>query len=482
MTTAVRLGRGADLVFMIGVGLVTVVGVSVAVLVDPVVAVAGLIVVIGVIGIVEDPMLGALAIAAFAILRLSGVATDFHGAPSTFTPLLALIALALVARTIRTGERPKGGGRALLAVVALTAVAVVSLLSARDFDSGFTAVVSLTKDGAIAVVIGVLLQSSAALRRVVWVLLGGGLFLTALSIFQFLTDAYGSSFGGFAQSELQHVVGTTDEIRISGPIGDPNFYAQWLVILFPLAIDRFHDETSLIARWTAAAAAAMSAAVIIITFSRGALLALVVVVGMMALRHPPRRSTIVAVAAVGLLSLPLLPSGYVDRMVALTDLGGVDIGTDPSLRAREVEVAVGTQMFLDEPLTGVGYGNFLPRSAEYARGLGIEQTSKGREAHNLYLETAAETGIPGLLVLGGVIAGIFASLAAGRRMFRSIGDHRADGIGHAIGAALVGYLITSIFLHMAFARLAWLVIGMALAFPSIARAENRARDETLTRP
>jgi hypothetical protein len=29
---------------------------------------------------------------------------------------------------------------------------------------------------------------------------------------------------------------------------------------------------------------------------------------------------------------------------------------------------------------------------------------------------------------------------------------------------------------MAFARLAWLVFGIALAFPSVARAEDEARD------
>ncbi len=479
MTTALRRGRDTDTALVVGVGVVALVGTIAAVLVNPVIAVAGLVAIVGAVAIVEHPGFGALAIAAFAILRLSDVATDFHGAPSTFTPLLALILVALLARSIRTGERPVGGGRALVAIVALATVALLSLLSTPGVEAGFNGLIDLIKDGAVAVAIGLLLRSPNTLRQIVWVLLGGGIFLSALSILQFLTDAYGSSFGGFAQSELQHVVGTTDEVRISGPIGDPNFYAQWLVMLVPLAIDRFHDEVSFPLRWIAAGAATMSAAVIVITFSRGALLALVVVVGMMMLRQPPKLSTVVAVAAVGVLSLPFLPPGYVDRMVALSDIGGTDIGTDPSLRAREVEIAVAAQMFMDDPLTGIGYANYASSYQSYARTLGMERVAKPRAAHNLYLETAAETGIPGVVVLGGVIIAVSASLAEGRKRFRSTGNHRADGIGYAIGVALVGYLVTSVFLHLAFARPVFLLIGIALTFPALASTENKSRHRAL---
>jgi O-antigen ligase len=434
------------------------------------------------VAIVENPTLGVLAITAFAVLRLPDVATDFHGAPSTFTPLLGFVLLAVLARAIRTGEAPRGGGRAAIATASLVGVAFVSLFFANDFGDGYPAAIGLAKDGAIAIVVGMLLVRATTVRQIVWVLIGGGLFLASLSILQFVFGLYGASFGGFAQSALQHVAGTSDDVRISGPIGDPNFYAQWLVLLVPLAIDRFHDETSPILRLLAAGAAAAFAAVIVITFSRGALIALVVVAGLMMLRYPPRRSTVAAVLALGVLSLPLLPPGYVDRMVALTDLGGVDIGTDPSLRAREVEVAVATQMFLDHPLSGIGYGNFLNTYEGYARPLGIEQRNKPREAHNLYLETAAETGVPGLIVLGGFFTTVFAALAAGRRRFRAMGDHRTDGIGHAVAVALVGYLITSVFLHMAYARLVFVLVGVALAFPALAGSEDRHRDRILVAP
>jgi O-antigen ligase len=133
-------------------------------------------------------------------------------------------------------------------------------------------------------------------------------------------------------------------------------------------------------------------------------------------------------------------------------------------------------MFWDRPLTGVGFGNFPSEYPDYADDLGIDVRDTSREAHNLYLETAAETGIVGVLMLAGIFVASFAAIAAGRRRFRRMADLRSDGIGFAVAVSLVGYLITSSFLHMAFARLVWLVIGVALAFPSLARAEDEARD------
>ena len=113
------------------------------------------------------------------------------------------------------------------------------------------------------------------------------------------------------------------------------------------------------------------------------------------------------------------------------------------------------------------------------RRLGIEQVSKPREAHNLYLETAAETGIPGLAVLGLIVVAVAVSLSRGRRAFRAMGDLRTDGIGHAVGVALIGYLVSSAFLHMAFARPMWVLVGVALAYPSLADAVNSRRDRML---
>jgi putative inorganic carbon (hco3(-)) transporter len=196
-------------------------------------------------------------------------------------------------------------------------------------------------------------------------------------------------------------------------------------------------------------------------------------------RHPPRPRTVAAAGLLLVAALPFMPDGYTERLTSLTQVGEVEAGIDPSIRGRTAEMSAAWAMFWDRPVTGVGYGNFAAEYPSYSAGLGIDVRDTQREAHNLYLETAAETGILGLLMLGATMVAAFAALSAGRRRFRTMADLRSDGIGFAVAVALVGFLVTSVFLHMAFARLVWLLIGVALAFPSTAAAEDRVRDEAV---
>ena len=62
-------------------------------------------------------------------------------------------------------------------------------------------------------------------------------------------------------------------------------------------------------------------------------------------------------------------------------------------------------------------------------------------------------------------------------MFRAGGGLRAGGrddaaaLALAVGIGLVGHLVTSLFLHLDFARLFWVFVGLALALPNVADRE-----------
>ena len=471
------VGGGFASVATIGLAIGAVVA---ATMVDPVVVVAGLLAIIGGILILQNPEWGLLAIAAFTVLRLPDVAADFHGAPSLFTPLLGVVLVAVVVQARASGIRPTGGLRAAGLAGSYVLLAMGSLLFADVTAGATSAVVELAKDAAVAVVVGMLLRSTDTLRRLTWVLVLGGGALASLSVIQFLSGTFDNEFLGFAQSSVQEIVTGTDDVRIAGPIGDPNFYAQWLVMIVPLAIDRFHAETDRRLRVLAGASAGLASLAVIFTFSRGGAVALGVVILGMLIRHPPKARTVVAVAIAGVLAVPLLPPGYVDRLSALAGVGSIDIGVDSSVRGRTAQIGAAWEMFTERPLTGLGYGTYKVNYPEYTRSLGIEISNKEREAHNLYLEVAAETGIPGVIALGTLIVAAFGSLAEGRRQLRRSGRGEGDDTGYAVAMALVGYLITSVFLHMAFARFAWLLFGIAYAFPSMARAERRRAREPVT--
>ncbi len=424
--------------------------------------------------VVADPDWALGAVAAFAVLNLANVATDFHGAPSLFTPLLALIALGIVFRWMARGERPAGGGRAAVFVAIYGTVALASLLVAADFGTGTLEAGNLFKDAALAILAGLLLRRTASLRRVVWVMVAAGALLATLTTFQFLTGAFGTTFLGFGQSAVQNIVGGVDDVRISGPIGDPNFFAQLLVLLIPLALDRAFAEPRGSRRLAAWYAAAVMAASVVFTFSRGGILAMGVVVLLMLLRRPAHWRALAALALAAALAVPFLPSGYLDRLTTLGQVGTVESTTDVSIRGRTAEAGAAWAMFMDRPLTGVGLGNFSGHYQEYARGLGIEVKRVDRQPHNLFLEVAAETGIPGLFAFGTLIGGALFATAAARRRWRAAGREAEAGLAYAVGAALVGWLATSAFLHLDFARPWWLLMGLAFALPRLAAGDAAA--------
>jgi O-antigen ligase len=382
------------------------------------------------------------------------------------------VVLGILVRWAATGIRPAGGGRALLLTGAYVLVAASTLFVAEDPDGARFALESLVKDVTVAVLIGLLLHRGTSLRRVVWVLIAGGAVMGALSMIQIATASYDSVFFGFAQASVENIVGTTDDIRISGPIGDANFYAQILVMLLPLALDRMWRDPLRLGRIAGAITSALLTATIVMTFSRGGALGLVVVGALMLATHPPKATTLLALVVVVAAAVPLIPDSYMARLGTVTQVGSVEGDTDVSIRYRTAELTAGLGMITDHPLTGVGYANYPDAYPEYSRRLGIDFRNTERKPHNLAVEVAAETGIPGLAAFGIMLFGAGGALLGSRRRLLEAGRTDTAALALAIGVGLVGHLVTSLFLHLDFARLFWTFVGLALAMPNVADHET----------
>jgi O-antigen ligase len=242
-------------------------------------------------------------------------------------------------------------------------------------------------------------------------------------------------------------------------------------MLIPLALDRLWAERRRVLKVAAAYSAAVMAATVVFTFSRGAAVALAVVVVMMLVAHPPSVRAVGAIVIAAAVALPFLPDTYLDRLSTLTQVGSVEASTDVSIRSRTAEVGAAVEMFLDHPIAGIGYGTFEEHYGDYTRDLGIEQVARDREAHNLYLEIAAETGVVGLAAFGALVLAALVSLRRAHRRFSTAGHDGLAKVAYAITAAFIGYLVTSIFLHMDFARTIWVLLGVALVLPRLEMPE-----------
>lgn len=409
------------------------------------------------------------------LFRLSDIGTDFFGAPEISIPYAAFVLAVIGARKVLFAETRDGWLGLGIAVFALIAIMSLSSLQAADQVIAFDRTFDVAKNGLVALIMVALVREIADLRAVVWTLIGGTAFLSALGIASQVFGEVPGLLEGFAQTVDEIVDEVVVAVRIAGPIGDANFFGQLLVTVFPFALERSWRERSISLRLTAGAAAVLIVIAVVLTNSRGAMLGLAVCVLLFLvwLRPPAPAMVLAAIVVAG--ALIFVPSGYLQRLGSIGDVISVLGGTttvDPSIQGRTSEVVVGLQMFHDYPLIGVGPGNYPGRYIEYSPEVGLDYRSELRQPHSLPVEAAAELGLLGLTWWFLVIVFFGRSMLGSIRASRQVGDREITNYLEAIVIALCGFLTTALFLHLDFARFFWMIVGVAVATERIARARR----------
>ncbi len=431
-------------------------------------AIAGVIVAILTI---MRPDLGLLAFIFATYTRLSDVLIEYHGAPSIAKPLVALLIAAILVRWALYQEQPQGWIRPTVLMGVYGLVIFTSLLYASDFWVAREALSDFIKDAIITVIIVVLMQNIATLRGAVWMLLLAGILMGSISVYQFLTNDWDNAFWGFGQAPVLNLVGTTEGGRVGGPIGDPNFFAQIMLVIIPLAVMRAGAEKSVPLRLLALWAFAVCILTVIFSYSRGAFVALLIMLAAMAIFRPPRPIEVALVLVIGAGLLRLIPATYTERLLSVADLfsGQSDVRSEVSFRGRASELLVGVQMFADHPVFGVGVGNYPTLYQDYSRRIGYDPRTEAREPHNLYLEVAAENGMAGILIFSAILWSVFSCLGRSRLALLKAGLHTEGDLVASLTIAMIGYLSAAFFIHGAYPRFFYLLIGMALSLPQITK-------------
>lgn len=357
---------------------------------------------------------------------------------------------------------------ALVLALVYGGVCLGSLLYAVEPDRTGEALMNQLDGLFILMVVVLALRTPVDFERTVSAILLAGLVLSGLSVYQQLTGSFDSSFAGFAHTELRNIYDDTSGARSEGPVS-ANYFALILVVIVPLATHRLLHGRSARERWVGGLAAVLSIVAIGFTYSRGGVVALAMACVPMFVWVPParrRRVVIVAATCVGLAALAIAPTQFGQRLAALGQLATVDRQRGPedsALRGRISEMVAAWQMFADHPILGIGYGNYETHYHRYARGIALDGRREERQAHSLYLEVAAETGLVGLAAFGVLIAYAMSSILRARAVLFQSGRDAEAQTATAFAIALFGYLAGSVFLHLSYPRYFWLLVGIAIA-------------------
>jgi O-antigen ligase len=393
--------------------------------------------------------------------------------------------VAVLAVRALLGERGLALPRVTPLLVALLLAMTCSALLSEDRGVALEAIERTAQSIVLALVMLVLLDRLEWLRRALWGVAAGAAGLAALALAQQATRAYETDFRG-----LSRVVEDRGIQRAAGPL-DPNYFAMLLGGAAVLALYLLLAARSGRARLAAAGLLATLLAGAAVTYSRGGALALLVGVAAILVLRRVRPWVPLVVLAVAATAAPLvLPGEVKTRFGFLLPSGAETVSAAPrdeSLANRYAENVVALRMFRDQPLLGVGPGNYSPRYVPYALALGFDTgyaggatAAESQEAHNLYLETLAELGAPGALLLFAVFA--VALRAAWRARARAAGEARLLAEGTLV--ALLVVLTASLFLHNAYPRYLWIFLALALAAGRVAmpRAPRRGPLSPAGRP
>ncbi len=419
-------------------------------------------------GLVFFPGLIAGLLSAAILVNLFDVAGSYHGIESVGTAsILASLAVVFIRGFFMDEDL------APLVPLGIAAVAYIAFLSGPllwiDYPSATVEqLIESLKGWLIVLTIFGLVTEPRRLRttgRAITIGLG---IVSALAVAQFMSGRFDQNVFGFANASIRQIAGEVHGFRVSGPLPDPNFFAQTLMIGLPVAAVTAWSDPKPLFRLVGFLVTPLLIVTILLTYSRGGVAAMAIVALAFALTTRSRWILIPGAVLGAVVMTFFAPAGLWDRLMEIFQVasalatGQSQFVEDPSLSERMGLLAVALQMFKDNPVWGLGVGQYEVNYPHYALVMGYDPGAPPR-AHNRILELMAENGFVGLLVvLALCLAAVSIAWRAARRLFEN-GRRGEANLVRAFIVGFAGYWVTALFLHNAYPRFFWVQIGLLLS-------------------
>jgi len=276
-----------------------------------------------------------------------------------------------------------------------------------------------------------------------------------------------------------------DEFREAGAIGSPNELAAVLIAGAAFAIGAaIGTRRTPLFRMALIGIATFCLLATFLTASRSAMIALAacllaaVLVGGRARLAVLGMSVLIAFGALTYLTA-FAPAEVRDRITETLP------GQAPSTEGRFTIWQVGWRMVEDQPLVGVGVGNFRVSSIHYLDEPGsLARTDfiidDPRVAHSIYLQILAELGLIGVVLFFSLIAFCAGSAIAAAQQFARLGDRLMEAMSRALVVALVNMLVIYAFQSGQFSKVLWILLALGPSMMAIARSRSRSSPEIAT--
>jgi O-antigen ligase len=243
--------------------------------------------------------------------------------------------------------------------------------------------------------------------------------------------------------------------RAAGGAFDPNYFAISLLPLIAISAYNFGVEKNKVLKVVSVVICLVFLGGLAVTQSRGGFVGLAGMLFIAFFTARKKFAALIIILVASVLIISFMPEHFWDRF-AETKLEATtpeesQSATIGSTVRRYYLAKAAWEMFLKNPIFGVGLGNFYWECPLYY------PLYPGR-AHNMYLEILAEMGITGFILFMGMLVSFFRCLKRlGKAEFPYNLRAKSFFVGH------MGFFIAALFLHAQQEKGFWLIMFMAVA-------------------
>lgn len=290
------------------------------------------------------------------------------------------------------------------------------------------------------------IHSLKQVKRLVWTVLSSALVVTGYGFYQY--------FHGVDISAFQWVDGEQFpdlKVRVFSTLKNPNLLAGFLVMIMALACGLGCKAKDMKKRLLFLFLFILFGACLGLTYSRGAWISVGFVIALYGVLYNKRILWLLLLVPV---ALYLVHDGFTERLMSIFN----PTDTSSTLRIALWESTVA--MIVDKPLLGIGWGAYWLVYPQYDFFI-QDATTTIFHAHNMYLNIAAEIGIPGLLVFLTIMVG---HIRTALSVVHEVTDRWVVGLLLGLVAALFGIAVNGftdfIMFNIQLSMLFWLFNAM----------------------
>lgn len=290
------------------------------------------------------------------------------------------------------------------------------------------------------------ITSAPQIKRIIWVMLTSALLVTLYGFYQYLFGINISANEWVDGEQFPDL-----KMRVFSTLENPNLLAGFLVTMMAIGASMGLKSTTMSGKILLFSLVALFGVCLVLTYSRGAWLSLLAVIGVYGLLCNRKIFWLLILVPIALF---FGHDAVLERIMSIMN----PTDTSSTLRVALWESTIA--MIEDKPLLGIGWGSYWLVYPEYDFFLNNPNV-KIFHAHNMYLNIAAEIGIPGLLAFLAIMYGhVRLALLVLRNSFECWSSGLMLGIIAAIAGVIINGLTDYVLFNIQLSMLYWLLNGL----------------------